>query len=70
LDDALLVEYHDRMGVPAIAIATLRGARSLGAQAGLNWSLVLKKREAIAALSKNSIPRKSRVIPEDKFKHS
>src|SRR5437660_10051006 len=47
LDDTLLVEYHDReWGVPAhsdrkhFEILVLSGA-----QAGLNWSLVLKKRE-------------------------
>jgi DNA-3-methyladenine glycosylase I len=47
LDDPLLVEYHDReWGVPVhsdhkhFEILVLSGA-----QAGLNWSLVLKKRE-------------------------
>ena len=47
VDDPLLLEYHDReWGVPAhsdrkhFEILVLSGA-----QAGLNWSLVLKKRE-------------------------
>src|ERR1700731_3052219 len=47
LDDPLLVEYHDReWGVPVhndsrhFEVLVLAGA-----QAGLNWSLVLKKRE-------------------------
>src|SRR6476620_11805982 len=46
-DDPLLLEYHDReWGVPAhrdrkhFEIVVLSGA-----QAGLNWSLVLKKRD-------------------------
>ena len=47
VDDPLLLEYHDReWGVPVhsdpkhFEILVLSGA-----QAGLNWSLVLKKRE-------------------------
>jgi DNA-3-methyladenine glycosylase I len=47
VDDALLLEYHDReWGVPVhsdhkhFEVLVLSGA-----QAGLNWSLVLKKRE-------------------------
>jgi DNA-3-methyladenine glycosylase I len=47
LDDALLVEYHDReWGVPAHSDREhFAGLVLSGAQAGLNWSLVLKKRE-------------------------
>lgn len=47
LDDALLVEYHDReWGVAAHSDREhFEGFVLSGAQAGLNWSLVLKKRE-------------------------
>ncbi len=47
LDDTLLVEYHDReWGVPAHSDRKhFEGLVLSGAQAGLNWSLVLKKRE-------------------------
>src|ERR1700740_1151325 len=43
----LLVEYHDReWGVPAHSDRKhFEGLVLSGAQAGLNWSLVLKKRE-------------------------
>src|SRR5258708_22871285 len=47
LDDTLLVEYHDRdWGVPAHSDRKHFEVLVLsGAQAGLNWSLVLNKRE-------------------------
>lgn len=47
LDDPLLVEYHDReWGVPVHSDSRHFEILVLsGAQAGLNWSLVLKKRE-------------------------
>jgi DNA-3-methyladenine glycosylase I len=47
LDDPLLVEYHDReWGVPVHSESRHFEVLVLsGAQAGLNWSLVLKKRE-------------------------
>src|ERR1700688_1370802 len=47
LDDPLLVEYHDReWGVPVHSDSRHFEVLVLsGAQAGLNWSLVLKKRE-------------------------
>src|SRR2546422_889969 len=47
LDDPLLVEYHDReWGVPVHSDSRHFVVLVLsGAQAGLNWSLVLKKRE-------------------------
>src|SRR6202140_2247166 len=47
VDDPLLVEYHDReWGVPVHSDPKHIEALVLsGAQAGLNWSLVLKKRE-------------------------
>jgi len=46
-DDPLLLEYHDReWGVPVHSDRKHFEALTLsGAQAGLNWSLVLKKRE-------------------------
>src|SRR5580765_3407282 len=47
VDDPLLVEYHDReWGVPVHSDRKHFEVLVLsGAQAGLNWSLVLKKRE-------------------------
>ncbi len=67
-DSPLLVEYHDReWGVPVhndrkhFEVLVLSGA-----QAGLSWSLVLKKRKVIAARSTNSIRGKSRATPRDK----
>src|SRR5580693_3035992 len=47
LDDPLLVEYHDReWGVPVHSDSRHFEVLVLsGAQAGLNWALVLKKRE-------------------------
>ena len=47
LDDPLLIEYHDReWGVPVHSDCKHFEVLVLsGAQAGLNWSLVLKKRE-------------------------
>src|SRR6185369_9989552 len=48
MDDPLLIEYHDReWGVPVHSDRKHFEVLVLsGAQAGLNWSLVLKKREA------------------------
>src|SRR2546428_4812794 len=47
VDDPLLLEYHDReFGVPVHSDPKHFEVLVLsGAQAGLNWSLVLKKRE-------------------------
>src|SRR5260370_35956398 len=47
VDDALLLEYHDReWGVPVHSDRKHFEVLALsGAQAGLNWSLVLKKRK-------------------------
>ena len=47
VDDPLLLEYHDReWGVPVHSDPKHFEVLVLsGAQAGLNWSLVLKKRE-------------------------
>ena len=47
MDDPLLIEYHDReWGVPVHSDCKHFEVLVLsGAQAGLNWSLVLKKRE-------------------------
>ncbi len=59
-DDALLLEYHDReWGVPVhrdrkhFEVLILSGA-----QAGLNWSLVLKKREGFQRAFHNFDPEK------------
>src|SRR5882724_8346228 len=59
-DDPLLLEYHDReWGVPVhkdpkhFEILVLSGA-----QAGLNWSLVLKKREGYRRAFDNFDPEK------------
>src|SRR3989442_6555772 len=48
VDDPLLLQYHDReWGVPVHSDRKHFEVLVLsGAQAGLNWSLVLKKREA------------------------
>jgi DNA-3-methyladenine glycosylase I len=60
VDDPLLVEYHDReWGVPIhndrkhFEVLVLSGA-----QAGLNWSLVLKKREGYRRAFDNFDPEK------------
>src|SRR5205809_6668683 len=60
VDDPLLLEYHDReWGVPVhndpkhFEILVLSGA-----QAGLNWSLVLKKREGYRRAFENFDPEK------------
>src|SRR2546426_7313635 len=57
LDDTLLVEYHDReRGVPAHSDRKhFEGLVLSGAQAGLNWSLVLKKREGYRRIVENAI---------------
>jgi DNA-3-methyladenine glycosylase I len=59
-DDPLLVEYHDlEWGVPVhsdrkhLEVLVLSGA-----QAGLNWSLVLKKREGYRRAFENFDPEK------------
>jgi DNA-3-methyladenine glycosylase I len=60
LDDALLVEYHDRKwGVLAHSDRKhFEGLVLSGAQAGLNWSLVLKKREGYRRAFDNFDPEK------------
>ena len=59
-DDALLVEYHDHeWGVPVHSERKHFEVLVLsGAQAGLNWSLVLKKREGYGRAFDNSDPQK------------
>src|ERR1700747_1321723 len=59
-DDALLLEYHDReWGVPAHSDRKHFEVLVLsGAQAGLNWSLVLKKREGYRRAFHNFDPEK------------
>jgi DNA-3-methyladenine glycosylase I len=59
-DDVLLVEYHDReWGIPAhsdhkhFQVLVLSGV-----QAGLNWSLVLKKRDGYRRAFKKFDPEK------------
>src|SRR5437867_5143972 len=68
VDEPLLLQYHDReWGVPVhsdrkhVEVLVLSGA-----QAGLNWSLVLKSGKGIAARSTNLIRRKSRATPREK----
>ncbi len=60
LDDTLLVEYHDReWGVPAHSDRKhFEGLVLSGAQAGLKWSLVLKKREGYRRAFDNFDPDK------------
>src|SRR5215831_16804942 len=69
-DDPLLTEYHDReWGVPAhtdhkhFEILLLSGA-----QAGLNWSLVLKKREGYRRAFDNFDPEKVARYSESRIK--
>ena len=59
-DDQLLVEYHDReWGVPIHSDRKHFEVLVLsGAQAGLNWSLVLKKREGYRRAFDNFDPKK------------
>jgi DNA-3-methyladenine glycosylase I len=68
-DDPLLVEYHDHeWGVPVhserkhFAVLVLSGA-----QAGLNWSLVLKKREGYRRAFENFDPQKVRRYSESRI---
>jgi DNA-3-methyladenine glycosylase I len=60
VDDPLLVEYHDReWGVPIHSDRKHFEVLVLsGAQAGLNWSLVLKKREGYRRAFDNFDPEK------------
>ena len=60
VDDPLLVEYHDReWGVPIHSDRKHFEVLVLsGAQAGLNWSLVLKKREGYRRAFDNFDPKK------------
>src|ERR1700693_5796164 len=60
VDDPLLVEYHDReWGVPVHSDRKHFEVLVLsGAQAGLNWSLVLKKREGYRRAFENFDPKK------------
>src|SRR6266853_5771148 len=60
LDDTLLVEYHDReWGVPIHSDRKHFEVLVLsGAQAGSNWSLVLKKREGYRRAFDNFDPEK------------
>ena|SRR3981189_628706 len=70
MNDPLLVEYHDHeWGVPVhgdnrhLEVLVLSGA-----QAGLNWSLVLKNEIATDEHSTGSIPTKSRGIPGNELR--
>jgi len=60
VDDPLSVEYHDReWGVPIHSDRKHFEVLVLsGAQAGLNWSLVLKKREGYRRAFDNFDPEK------------
>jgi len=60
VDDPLLVEYHDReWGVPIHSDRKHFEVLVLsGAQTGLNWSLVLKKREGYRRAFDNFDPKK------------
>jgi DNA-3-methyladenine glycosylase I len=62
VNDPLMLQYHDReWGVPVhddrkhFEFLVLEGA-----QAGLSWTIVLKKGKGIGALSMSLTPRKSR----------
>jgi DNA-3-methyladenine glycosylase I len=70
LDDVLLVEYHDReWGVPAHSDRKhFEGLVLSGAQAGLNWSLVLKKREGYRRAFDNFDPEKVTRYSEKEFR--
>lgn len=59
-NDPLLLDYHDReWGVPAHSEPKLFEVLVLsGAQAGLNWSLVLRKREGYRRAFQNFDPKK------------
>ena len=59
-NDPLLLDYHDReWGVPAHSERKLFEVLVLsGAQAGLNWSLVLRKREGYRRAFQNFDPKK------------
>src|ERR1700746_178166 len=68
-DDPLLLKYHDReWGVPVhndrkhFEVLVLSGA-----QAGLNWSLVLKKREGYRRVFNNFDPEKGARYSERKI---
>jgi len=69
-DDALLLEYHDKeWGVPAHEDRTLYEFLVLeGAQAGLNWTLILKKREDYRQAFGGFDPKKVAAFDERKVK--
>src|SRR6266853_3313671 len=67
VDGPMLLQYHDlEWGIPVhndrrhFEVLVLSGA-----QAGLSWSLVLKKREGYRRAFDKSIRRKSRATPRD-----
>jgi hypothetical protein len=64
-DDPLLLQYHDReWGVPAHSDRKLFEVLILsGVQAGLNWSLVLNKREGYRRAFNLSLPPLTRILP-------
>jgi DNA-3-methyladenine glycosylase I len=68
-DDAPLVEYHDHeWGVPVHSERKHFEVLVLsGAQAGLNWSLVLKKREGYRRAFDNFDPQKVRRYSESRI---
>jgi DNA-3-methyladenine glycosylase I len=68
-DDPLLVEYHDHeWGVPVHSERRHFEVLLLsGAQAGLNWSLVLKKREGYRRAFDNFDPQKVRRYSEGRI---
>ena len=72
VNDPLMLQYHDREWcVPVhedrkhFEFLVLEAA-----QAGLSWTIVLKKREVIGALSMDSIPRESRDSLRDESRSS
>jgi DNA-3-methyladenine glycosylase I len=69
-DDPLLVKYHDReWGVPVHSERKHFEVLVLsGAQAGLNWSLVLKKREGYRRAFDNFDPERVRRYSESRIR--
>jgi MFS family permease len=72
MDDPLMLQYHDReWGVPVQDDRTHFEFLVLeGAQAGLSWSIVLKKGEVIVVRSVSSILKKWRGIQRNEYTSS
>ena len=68
--DPLYVAYHDQeWGVPVRDDRTQFEFLILeGAQAGLSWSSILKKREGYRGTSRTSIPKKSPDSPRNDWR--